>query len=57
MVVFIMVCNSGVCAGSIKMQNINGKNEAPVKRGRMALSNLGIAGITVRIISSLQAES
>jgi len=52
-----MVCNSGVCAGSIKMQNINGKNEAPVKRGRMALSNLGIAGITVRIISSLQAES
>lgn len=39
------------------MQNINGKNEVHVNHGIMALFNMGITGITVHIIGSLQAES
>lgn len=57
MVLFLMVCNTGIFARGIKMQTLHGNNEAHVNGGIVALVHMGGTGITVHIVRSLQAES
>lgn len=57
MVLFLMVCNTGIFARGIKMQTLHGNNEAHVNDGIVALVHMGGTGITVHIVRSLQAES